>query len=487
MTTSINPTGAGAISSAGIGSGLDVNAIIAGLMKVETLPLNRLEDQAASIQTTISAFGAVKAAMSGFRDAAAALALPSTWNATLGTSSDASAVTVSTTASAATGNYAIQVQSLAASHSTVSGTFASGEALAGAGTLHIDLGTWSGQAAFTAKAGSTGMDIVVDATDTLATLAAKVNAAGAGVSASVVNDATGSRLVFSSSTTGVDNAFRITAADSDGNNTDASGLSALAYDPPGGTSATTLTQAGANASATINGLSITSATNSLANVLDGLTLNLARVTTGPVQVTVAQDAAAIKKSVQTFVDAYNGLSSLLSADLKYDKDSKTAGPLQADSAAVSLQRQLRNLIGSSSAASSAFSTLSEVGLEIQTDGTLKVNDTKLSSAMANPLELKKLFTHIDPLDSSNNGFATQLRTFGNAVLGSDGLLTSRLAGLSTKLANNREDQDDLSDRLAATQARLQKQYTALDSQMASINALNTYMTQQIANWNKSSK
>jgi flagellar hook-associated protein 2 len=487
MTTSINATSSGAITSRGIGSGLDVTAIIAGLMKVEEIPLTRLEDQATSIQSRISAFGAVKSAMDTFRDASSALALPSTWNATAGTSSDASAVAVATTANAATGNYAVQVLNLAASHSTVSGTFTSGDALAGAGSLHIDLGTWTGETAFAAQAGGTGVDIAVTATDTLDTLAAKVNAAGAGVSASVVNDATGSRLVFSSSTTGVDNAFRITAVDSDGNHADASGLSALAYDPAGGTSATTLTQAAANASATINGLSITSATNSLTNVLDGLTLTLAKVTTGPVQVTVAQDSAAIKKSVQTFVDAYNGLSTLLSTDLKYDQNSKTAGPLQADSAAVSLQRQLRGLIGESSAASGAFSTLSEVGLEIQTDSTLKINDTKLSSAMANPLELKKLFTNIDPVDPANNGFATRLRTFGNAVLGSDGLLTSRMAGLSTKLANNQEDQDDLNVRLAATEARLQKQYTALDAQMASLNTLSTYMTQQIANWNKSTK
>jgi flagellar hook-associated protein 2 len=486
MTTAISSTGS--ISSAGIGSGLDVASIIAGLMKVEKLPLNSLEDKATSIQTTISAFGAVQSAMDTFRDAASALALPSTWNATLGNSSDSSAVTVASSANAATGNYAIQVQSLAASQSTVSGTFASSADLVGAGTLHIDLGSWStGQAAFTAKADSTGVDITVTADDTLATLAAKVNSAGAGVNAAVVNDASGSRLVFSSSTTGTDNAFRITAVDSDGNNTDANGLSGLAFDPAGGTTATTQTQGAANASATINGLSISSGTNSLVNVFDGLTITLSKVTTSPVQVTVARDTEAIKKSVQTFVDAYNGLSSLLSTDLKYDANTKTAGPLQADSAAVSLQRQLRSMIGAPSSASSAFSTLSEVGLEIQTDGTLKLNDTKLTSALANPVELKKLFTNVDTADSANNGFAVQLRAFGNAVLGSDGLLTARMAGLSSKLTRNQEDQDKLSDRLAATEARLQAQYTALDTKMAGINTLSTYMTQQIANWNKSTR
>ena len=276
MTTSISTSGS--VSSAGIGSGLDVNSIITGLMKVEELPLTSLQNQATSIKTTISAFGAIKAAMSTFRDASATLALPSTWNATTGTSSDSSSVSVTTGSNAAPGAYSIEVSKLAASQSTVSGTFASSSALVGAGTLHIDLGTWSsGQAAFTAKSGSTGKDITVTATDTLETLAAKVNSSGSGVSATIVNDASGSRLVFTSSTTGTDNAFRITAADADSANTDATGLSALAFDPAGGTSATTITQTAANAQATVNGLPVTSATNSLVNVFSGLTLTLSKI------------------------------------------------------------------------------------------------------------------------------------------------------------------------------------------------------------------
>ncbi len=485
MTTSISTTGS--VSSAGIGSGLDVNAIISGLMKVEQAPLTDLQTRATSIQTTISAFGEVKSAVATFRDAAATLALPSTWNATAGTSSDSTAVSVSTDANATAGTYAVAVTSLAAAQSTVSGTFASSSALVGSGTLHIDLGTWSaGQAAFTAKSGSTGVDIAVTSADTLSTLAGKINSAGAGVTASIVTDTTGSRLVFSSNTTGTDNAFRITASDSDGGNTDASGLSALAFDPAGGTSTTTLTQVAANATATINGVSVASATNTLTGVFNGLTITLAKVSATPVQITVAQDTAGITKAVQGFVDAYNGLSSLLRTDLKYDSSTKIAGPLQADSAAVSLQRQLRNIVGGSSSASSTFTTLSQVGLEVQPDGTLKLNSTKLTSALtSNPSELKKLFTNVDLTTSAKNGVANRLRTFGDSVLGTGGLLTSRIIGLNTKLSGNQKDQDNLNLRLAATKARLQAQYTALDAEMASIGTLSTYITQQIANWNKS--
>jgi flagellar hook-associated protein 2 len=189
--------------------------------------------------------------------------------------------------------------------------------------------------------------------------------------------------------------------------------------------------------------------------------------------------------VQSFVDAYNALSTLLSTDTAYDSSTKIAGPLQADSTATGLQRQLRQIATGSTGASSAFTMLSQVGLEIQTDGTLKVISTKLTSALANPVEIKKLFTNVDNTNPANNGIANQLRTFGDQVLGVNGSLTSRVAGLNAKLQRNETDQDNLNVRLAATQARLTAQYNALDTQMASINTLGTYVTQQIANWNKS--
>lgn len=472
----------GSVSSIGIGSGLDVTSIISGLMKVEQAPLTDLQNKATSIQSTISAFGTVTSDMSTFRDAAAALALPSTWNATTSTSANPTAVGVTSDANAAAGNYSISVQTLAASQSTVSPTYATSSALVGAGTLHFDLGSWnSDNTAFTAKSGSSGVDIAVTATDTLDTLAAKINSSKAGVTASVVNDNTGSRLVFSAQTTGVANAFRVTATESGG-----AGLSSLAYDPASGGGATSLTQGASDAKATINGLSVTSSTNSLTNVVNGLTVSLNQVTTSPVQVQVAQDTTGITKSVQSFIDSYNALSTVLSTDLAYNASTKVAGPLQADSSAVSLQRQLRNILGASTGASSVFSTLSQVGIQVQADGTLQLNSTTLTAALgSNPAELKKLFTNVDLTTPGNDGIANQLRTFGDSVLSGNGLLAARVAGLNTNLASNQTDQANLQTRLAATQARLQAQYSALDTQMASITTLGNYVTQQIANWNKS--
>ncbi len=476
--TAIGSTGS--ITSAGIGSGLDVDTIVTKLMAIEGRPLTLLQTAATGINTKISAFGALQSSVAALRDAALALTNPSAWSGTTGSSSDASAVGVASSASAVPGSYAVTVQKLATAQSVASSAYASNSAIVGAGTLHIDLGSWAA-GSFAAKAGSTGLDISIDAADTLAGVRDKINAAAAGVTASIVTDTTGARLVLSSATTGADNGFRMTAANAAG---DPNNLAALAFDPPN-SSSTTLTQAGANAAATINGLAISSASNSLTDVVQGLTLTLSKESTSPVQITVAQDSFSTKTLTQSFVTAYNGLATTLANDIKYDSGTSTAGVLQGDSTAVSLQRQLRNMLSASSGASSAFGTLSQAGLEMQADGTLKINDTKLGAAMGNMAELKKLFANADTSGGGNDGFARKLRALGDSALGIGGLLTSRTDGLNKSLTANTKSQSAMQTRLDATEARMRAQYSALDTKMATLNALSTYMTQQIANWNKS--
>jgi len=482
MSTSISTTGS--VSSAGVGSGLDVESIVTKLMEVEKAPLTALQTKATGIQTKVSAFAALKSAISTFRDAARALTTPSTWAATTGTSGDASTVTASSTGTAAAGSYAITVQSLASGQSVASGTFAASTALVGEGTMHIDTGSWTA-GAFTAQSGSTGIDITVAATDTLANVRDKINSAKGGVTASIVTDTTGSRLVMSSTTTGAANAFRVTTADTDGNNTDASGLSALAYDPAGGTTATSLTQTAANAKATVNGLSVTSATNALSGAVEGMTLNLVKVNATPVLVTVAPDTTSISAAITSFATAYSSLATLLTTDTKYDAATSTAGPLQADTTAVSIQSQLRSVLGASSTASSMFSTLSQAGLEIQSDGTLKVNSSKLTTSLGNLSQLKSLFANVDSTGATQDGFAQRMRSLADAMLSTDGLLTNRTTGLATSIADNTKRQTEVQARLARTESRLRAQYTALDTKMASLTTLSTYVTQQIASWNKS--
>ncbi len=333
------------ISSPGVGSGLDVNSIVTQLVAVERQPIVQLQTQATSLQTKLSAFGKLQSDLSTLRDAASALTSPSTWNQTSGSSSDAASVSVTTDASNRPGSYSVQVTQLAQSQSNISKTYSAATDLVGEGTLHIELGSWGTGNSFTAKPGATAIDISVGPpAKSLAEVRDMVNAANAGITATVLSDASGSRLVFRSSTTGAVNGFRITATDADSNNVDTSGLSALAYDPSVGVVTMSQALAAANASALLNGAPVSSTTNTLTNVVDGMTLQLQRVTTAPVQISTAPDPDAIRNKIQAFVTAYNGLNNELVAQTKYDAANKIAGTLQGDSAAVSLRGNLRNTL-----------------------------------------------------------------------------------------------------------------------------------------------
>ena len=476
------------ISSPGIGSGLDVNSIITQLMAIERKPLDALQTKSAAIQTQISEYGKIKSAMSTLRDAALKLTDSTTWGMTLGASSDAASVGVGISGSASVGNYSVQVLALARAQSLASQPFAASTAAPGAGSLHIETGTWGpGQTTFTPGA-APGVDISVEATDTLAQVRDKINAAGAGVTATILTDTSGSRLLLRSSATGVANAFRTSVTDADGNNADALGLSALAYDPSAAAAVMTQAEAASDASAIFNGLAISSASNTLANIVDGVTLTLSRVTTAPIEIAVTQDTEGMKKSVQGFVDAYNALSKLIAGQLKYDATNKTSGPLQGDSAAVGIQRQMRALVGASSAASSVFARLSDVGLELQKDGSLAVDAGKLDAALAKLPEMRKFFANSDLLVPENNGIARQFRAMGDEMLSVDGVITTRSDGLSKRIEMNRDQQASLETRLAQTEQRLRAQYTALDTKLGQLSAISAYVTQQMAMFtNNSSK
>ena len=476
------------ISSIGIGSGLDIESVITQLVAVERAPVTKLQTEATSLQTKLSTYGKLQSGMAALRDAASALTRPSTWNATVGASSDTTSVAVTTSASTLPGSYSIEVQRLASVQSNATGVYASADALVGEGTLHIELGTWgAGQTSFTPKAGATAVDITVGPpAESLAQLRDKINASNSGVVASVLTDASGARLVLRSAATGEANGFRVGVSDNDGNNVDGIGLSALAFDPSAGILTMAQALAAANAAASLNGLPIASESNTLSNVLDGMTLTLGKVTTAPVLVEAKSDKESIRKALDGFVTAYNDLNKLVAEQTKYDAASKTAGVLQGDSAAVSIRSQMRSLLGSSSGASAMFTRLAEVGFDVQTDGSIKLDETKLANGLANLGEMKKLFSNSDLLTPANNGIATQLRAMADQVLGIEGSISTRTEGLRKRIDLNQDRQELLEDRIAMMEKRLRAQYTALDRQMASLNSLSNYVTQQLSVLNSSS-
>ncbi len=475
-----------ALSSPGIGSGLDINGIVSQLVAIEKQPLQNLQVKAQTIQTKLSTVGQIQSQVATLADAATKLASSSNWTGLTVSSSNTSAITASVSTSAAATSFSVEVQTLAAARSAVTQTAVSSTTTFGTGgSLSIQLGSRAPYVngvrvpgAFAATAGVSAVNVTIDAADTLSSIATKINAANAGVTATVVHDGSGDRLLMRSNNTGIDADFQVAT-------TGDPSLAGFAFDNAGGPTGmvSAAVQAPKDAEATINGVAVTSATNSLTDTVPGLTMQLTQVTTAPVTVKISKDVATVRANIQAFLKAYNAVNQTLTDATKYDAATKTAGPLQGDSTIVGLQNALRSLLGSSSNGST-FQRLSDIGLQMQKDGSLTVNSTKFESAIADVSNLQAFFT-ADNGDTQTNGFALKMKTFSQGLLAFDGQVTTKTSALKSASASNTKDQERITERAAAAEIRLKKQYSALDANLSSLQALNSYVSQQVTAWNKS--
>ncbi len=474
-----------ALSSQGIGSGLDVNSIVSQLVAIEKQPLQALQTKAATLQSQVSLYGTVKSQASTLGDTSAILASASNWNVQKASSANATAVGVTLGTTSTATSFSVQVQQLASTQTAASAGVTAGDPVGSAGTLTIQLGNWTGASSalgFSAAA-SASVAVSIIATDTTTTIASKINAANAGVTATVLRDGANERLVLRSSTSGESGGFSVTAAGGGGlaqfevtgtidstNSTPAAGMF--------------MSQVAQNAQVKINGVSVSSASNKMSEVVPGVTLQLSQVTAAPVEITIENDLTAIQKNIQNFVDAYNAMSQTLTSATKYDASTKIGGPLQGDATTLGLQSALRSILGSGSTGST-YSRLSDVGLERQTDGTLKVNATKLTAALGDLDNLKTLFTKNNN-DVATNGFGLKLRDFARGLVAFDGRVSNKTTALQGAISRNTKDQSGVNERATRVEADLRRQYGALDTQMAKWNGLSSYVNAQLAQWNKTS-
>jgi flagellar hook-associated protein 2 len=460
------------ITSTGVGSGLDVNTIVSSLMAVEQRSLTQLQTTASGIQTKLSAFGTLQGTLSSLGDVASRLATASAWNPMRADVGDTTAAAATASTSATAGSHTLEVQQLAQPQVLASGPFASSTAVVGTGTLTIELGT-TVAGVFTPKSGNAPLSITIDAgKQTLAGVRDAINAAKAGVTASIVTGSGGAQLVLRGAD-GAAGTMRILAtADGDGNAADAAGLSALAFDPAATAGAgrnLTQTQAAQDAKFSLDGVALTSATNTPPDALEGVAITLKKVTTGPVALNVAVETTAVRKNVNDFVSAYNALNTLVRNQTT--TDGKTRGALQADSAAVSLLNQMRSLLQGQVTGATGVSSLSAAGIAIQRDGSLAVTDAKLTPFLSDPAQLRKLFAQEQSGgDADSRGFGVRFKAWAKTLTGEDGALATRVASLKRNVEANQKRQDSEEDRLARVESRLRAQYQRLDSQMTDLNA-----------------
>jgi len=478
------------VASTSVGT-LDVPSLVSQLMAVERRPIDKLNTKVSSYQTKISSLGTLSGLVSGFQTALQSL------NTSLqgfsATPSDASVFSAAAASTAVSGTYSLNVTKLAQSQNLVaagqtSDTTAIGNATST--TITFDFGTISGvppgtltggvySGAIYTSNGSGTKSITIDGTNnTLQGIRNAINAGNVGVTATIVNDGSGTpyRLALTSNNPGISNSLKITTDGVAVGNPDIDTL--LGYDPGGLPAAQHLNQtvAAQNADINVNGIAITSASNTVTGAIQGVTLTLKNLTTAPTTLTVAKDTATVSTAVSGFVDAYNALSSQIKSRSAYGNSTSPAGALAGDGTVRSMLDQLRGifLTPATPASGGTLTMLTQVGISFQAGGTLKLDSSKLNSAMTNN------FSDVTNLFSSASGFATRLEAWSSSVVQTGGLLSLRTDSLNTSIKEYNAQIGKLEARMKVLQKQYTTTYSNLNMLLSNMNSTSAYLTSQFS-------
>ncbi|MCK5604178.1 flagellar filament capping protein FliD [Candidatus Pacearchaeota archaeon] len=408
------------LSSPGIGSGLDVKGIVSQLVSAAAAgPSRRFNAQEAQIQAKLSALGTLKSGLSEFKTALAGLTKLSLTPPKSVSLNNYDFFSASAASDAAVGSYNVEVQDLAQAHKLASKGFANTTDSIGSGELTFRFGTYdSGPNTFSVTAGKAAASVTIDSSnDSMEGIRDAVNGADIGVTATIINDGTNYRLMFSSDETGAENSLEITVSgDSQGTGIDDNGLSQLAYDPTAagvGTGKNLSEQVIAqDAKVIIDNFTITHANNSISDAIQGVTLNLKKVELGTTTtITITENKANVAKSVGGFVEAYNTLNKTIASMSSYNPETEAAGVLLGDSTLRSISNQVSRIISNTVPGldGSAYRALADVGLKTERDGALKLDSSVLSDAV-------------------DSNYEDVVRLFSQASIASDSLIDATYEG-----------------------------------------------------------
>lgn len=457
------------ISSLGTGSGLDLEGILSKLMTVEQLPLTTLAKNEASFQAKLTAYGTFKSALSKLQDASQKLADTATYTAATATPADTSILTASASNGAVAGTYNVGVNQLAQAQVTRSENFfASTAATFQTGTIAISVG------------GAAATNITIDSgNNTLAGIRDAINAASAGVTASIVDDGiSGNYLILSANTTGATaGAFSVTATSTGG-----SGFGLEEFDdaanPP------TQLKTPLDAKFSVNGLAISRSKNTVEDAIPGVTLNLNKAGTlipdAPLttQVTVTRNTVSTQTSITSFVTAYNDVAKQVNTLTSYDSANSKGSILTGDSTLRTIQTRFSGLIGTSvSGLSGNIGRLSDIGISVQKDGTLSINSTKLVAALNDTSkDVAGLFSSTA---AGNEGIGVRFDNALDSILGSGGTLANRTDGITQSIKDIGKQRTALTLKLTRIEATYRAQFVALDVALSSMQGTTSYLSQQL--------
>jgi len=459
------------ITSLGVGAGMDLEGLVQSLMQIERRPLTALENQSKSYSAKISALGALSSKLSALQTAAknltpATLQTPIDKFATYkGTVGDTSIASASVSTGAVTGSYSLEVTQLAQGQRLTSNPFAGGASSAIAtGTLTIDFGTMS-DGTFNIDNDRQATIQITSDNNTLSGLRNAINQANLGLSATIVNGTNGAQLVITGKD-GSDQTFKL------------SGLSGFEFDPESTAPSANFSafRPALNAEFSLNGISASSTSNTVTNVLDGVTLTLSKQSAPGVSTTLEitrDNSSKLKEGVEAFIKAYNEAAGTMQTQGAYNVETKTAGALQGNSVLRDAQITLSSLLFSTTAGgSSPFQRFSDLGISLDASGNLKLNSEKLDAAIA----------------ADATGVANLVAKVGKEydqsierVIGLSGSIKISTDSMNRMIRDLDKRQEAIGNRLVTIEARYRKQFGSLDTLMSSLNKTSSYLAQQLSN------
>ncbi|MFS2220937.1 flagellar filament capping protein FliD [Pantoea sp. B65] len=464
------------ISTLGIGSGLDLTTILDSLETAEKIPLTLISDQQTSYTAKLSAYGTLKSALEKFQTATDTLASADTFSAATATSSS-SAFSATTGSDAVAGKYTISVSTLATAQTLTSASKTDKTTAIASSASTITIQQDNGDDAVT-------IDLTA-ANSSLTGIRDAINAADAGVTASIIQVSSGSYVLsVTSDDTGVDNAMSISVSG------DSTLQSFLGYDASASSNGMTESVEAVNAELTVNNVAIESSSNSLTEVIQGITLELSDVTSGNQTLTVTKDTSEALDAITEWVDAYNTLQDSFSSLTKYtavdagtDEQDSSNGALLGDSTLRTIQTQLKSLLTNASS-SSTFKSLSQIGITTDTGtGQLELDSDALEEALASDADgIKEMIIG----DGSTTGIATTMSTRLTGWLADDGILQAATDGVSSTLNDLTDQYNAMSTRIDNIVARYKAQFTQLDVLISQLNTTSDYLTQQFSSSDSSS-
>lgn len=462
------------ITSLGTGSGLELESLITKLMTVEKAPLTSLQKKQSAYETKISAMGKLQSALSSLQTSAKSMkpgvleSATTKFAAYTASVTDTAVATATATTGAIAGSYSLEVSKLAQAQRLQSSAFGSSTTsiTSTGGSLTLTLGTLT-DGSYTADS-SRSYTFDLSAGATLKDLQNAINSSEAGVSATIINGSNGAQLVLTSSE-GTNNVMQLSG----------SGITGFDYEPGAtGTQDWTQSNAASDAAFTLNGISVTSHSNTVTDALDGVTLELTGTTSTATTLKITEDYSKnIQSALESFVSAYNSAYSTMSTLGAYDPDTQVAGDLQGNSTLRYAMNQIRQALFNTTSGddSSIYQTLSNIGVSISASGKLSIDSTKLTAAVkADPDAVSNLVANIGSKYDS---------VVENLIRTDDGSVSVAMNGLKKTVSNLEDQQEKLQLRLEAIEARYRAQFTALDTLISSLNTTGDYLTSYISSLN----